>query len=578
MTVTIDCTNIWLTKGASGGEVSNIQTRLQLNGYYLGYAVDGNFGSVTYSAVKKFQTDFGLTVDGIVGPKTCAVLNANPEEDETALYCTNIWLKKGDSGDNVTTLQTILSALGYYTSTIDGDFGSVTYAAVKSFQTDYNLTVDGIVGPITCAKLNEVIGEEPDPEPETGVKIGYFINPNDNSTPLVGYDFSEEAEKGMTICAGGLFTTATKSGVATIRATAKAKGITFLSWIWYGSTYQKEYEKKYLLSEADFDKLTKQFKEHLKTVAKFASSNYGDVIVDFEKYNNLQYLDEIKALQKSVGDNLFCLCMKPDGWDGTQNYDTYINYCDYIIPMAYTGDYGASLSTLTAFAKKYGELYPGKFGIALETYESDSNVVAKSKADLQAEIDAVSPYVDIILLFRKPLDNYGDDDGTSIITLDYVKDVQNNVYQCGPSSWKMGCSVFDVTIDEDWLAKQIGTTSTNGTKVEETDSNGNIIGGMTYAPAVINPKYGTNFSTWCETFDSWTKLRTYLKNGYPVILRVKSWLTSGEHYVLLYGLDIANNKAYMGDPSNNGYRTTDLDDLRERIREVSDPSIIPIKG
>ena len=46
-----------------------------------------------------------------------------------------------------------LKELGYYNGAIDGIFGSQTIQAVKNFQRDYGLTVDGIVGRNTLAKL-----------------------------------------------------------------------------------------------------------------------------------------------------------------------------------------------------------------------------------------------------------------------------------------------------------------------------------------------------------------------------------------------------------------------------------------
>lgn len=59
--------------GSTGEEVRNIQSRLYNWGYYDG-VVDGMYGYLTYSAVKRFQAKHGLTVDGIAGPQTLAAL------------------------------------------------------------------------------------------------------------------------------------------------------------------------------------------------------------------------------------------------------------------------------------------------------------------------------------------------------------------------------------------------------------------------------------------------------------------------------------------------------------------------
>lgn len=62
--------------GSSGEEVKRIQKKLKEWGYYDG-EVDGIYGSKTFSAVKKFQTKNGLTVDGIAGEKTLQALGIN---------------------------------------------------------------------------------------------------------------------------------------------------------------------------------------------------------------------------------------------------------------------------------------------------------------------------------------------------------------------------------------------------------------------------------------------------------------------------------------------------------------------
>ena len=71
-----------------------------------------------------------------------------------ALICENIKLQKGSQGNDVKELQTILKNKGYYTGKIDGDYANLTVEAVKKYQKNNGLTVDGWVGPVTCKKLN----------------------------------------------------------------------------------------------------------------------------------------------------------------------------------------------------------------------------------------------------------------------------------------------------------------------------------------------------------------------------------------------------------------------------------------
>lgn len=60
-------------QGSQGDEVTQIQTKLQEQGYYNGN-VDGVFGSGTKRAVVAFQQDNGLKSDGIVGSATLKAL------------------------------------------------------------------------------------------------------------------------------------------------------------------------------------------------------------------------------------------------------------------------------------------------------------------------------------------------------------------------------------------------------------------------------------------------------------------------------------------------------------------------
>ena len=65
----------WTLPMMSGSDVVIIQRILVSKGYDIGsYGVDGKFGKNTETAVKKFQAEHGLQVDGIVGVKTWAML------------------------------------------------------------------------------------------------------------------------------------------------------------------------------------------------------------------------------------------------------------------------------------------------------------------------------------------------------------------------------------------------------------------------------------------------------------------------------------------------------------------------
>ena len=68
-------------------------------------------------------------------------------------------LRRGSKGDAIRELQTILDKLGYDLGPcgIDGDFGKATEAAVRSFQSDHRLTVDGIAGPATYGELEKSV-------------------------------------------------------------------------------------------------------------------------------------------------------------------------------------------------------------------------------------------------------------------------------------------------------------------------------------------------------------------------------------------------------------------------------------
>ena len=77
-------------------------------------------------------------------------------------------LKYGMSSNDVVKLQKRLKELGYFSANCTGYFGSITLTAVKSFQRENSLDVDGIAGPLTLKALFDSSAEaKPDEEPET---------------------------------------------------------------------------------------------------------------------------------------------------------------------------------------------------------------------------------------------------------------------------------------------------------------------------------------------------------------------------------------------------------------------------
>ncbi|NLY30919.1 MAG: peptidoglycan DD-metalloendopeptidase family protein [Firmicutes bacterium] len=65
-----------LKEGMTGSSVKELQRRLSEWGYPV--EVDGHFGPLTKAAVKKFQKERGLAVDGIVGAQTWKELEKSP--------------------------------------------------------------------------------------------------------------------------------------------------------------------------------------------------------------------------------------------------------------------------------------------------------------------------------------------------------------------------------------------------------------------------------------------------------------------------------------------------------------------
>ena len=158
-----------LQQGSSGQNVRLVQFWLKIARTVYSslnnVTVDGVFGAATTAAVKKFQTYFGLTSDGVVGRTTWNKLYEVYNDIANKLLSSSLRpgeypgvLQRGSSGTAVRELQFYLYLMSAYESSIpavsiDGSFGAATENAVRAYQRFAGLTVDGIVGRTTWDSL-----------------------------------------------------------------------------------------------------------------------------------------------------------------------------------------------------------------------------------------------------------------------------------------------------------------------------------------------------------------------------------------------------------------------------------------
>jgi len=160
--------------GTTGEEVLKLQKRL----FELGYLTtqpDGKFGKDTENAIRRFQQTHGFIDDGYAGPQTRAMLFSDKAEKDALMV--------GDSGDSVKNVQKRLIELKYLSGKADGYFGSNTEAAVKAFQKNNKLTVDGKVGPRTMSVLLSDSAKKAPPKSGGGSGSGGSSGGKKDQTP-----------------------------------------------------------------------------------------------------------------------------------------------------------------------------------------------------------------------------------------------------------------------------------------------------------------------------------------------------------------------------------------------------------
>ena len=182
-----------LTLNSTGEAVRALQLNLRTLEYYDG-TVTGRYGSLTKEAVRLFQRDHDLTADGVAGPRTLAAIQgalAGAEEGRTPAPAvtqtpasgttpaptatpapqtgtslplssverlnTEVFLRRTSRSGHVTRLQKALKALGFFTESATGYFGSATEEAVIAYQKARSLAADGVAGRATLTAINKDI-------------------------------------------------------------------------------------------------------------------------------------------------------------------------------------------------------------------------------------------------------------------------------------------------------------------------------------------------------------------------------------------------------------------------------------
>ena len=143
--------------GDRGRAVSEIRSRLVLLGLAAGDDHDTDpesFDEPLDRAVRAFQQQRGLSVDGIVGPGTYRVL----EEARWRLGDRLLSYRPGNvlAGDDVLALQQRLLDLGFQVGKVDGRFGHRTEQAVRDFQRNVGVPADGTCGPASLKALSRL--------------------------------------------------------------------------------------------------------------------------------------------------------------------------------------------------------------------------------------------------------------------------------------------------------------------------------------------------------------------------------------------------------------------------------------
>ncbi len=142
-------------RGDAGPAVAEIRTLLERIGLLPGHSArPERYDDALELAVREFQQQRGLTVDGMVGVSTYRRL----DEARWTLGDRVLNHRPGNlmAGDDVFALQQRLLDMGFKVGRVDGYFGPETEAALRDFQRNLGLPDDGTCGPATLKAIGRL--------------------------------------------------------------------------------------------------------------------------------------------------------------------------------------------------------------------------------------------------------------------------------------------------------------------------------------------------------------------------------------------------------------------------------------
>ncbi|KMK76583.1 peptidoglycan-binding protein [Alkalihalobacillus pseudalcaliphilus] len=197
--------NELLQKGMEGSQIEELQEKLAERGYFVEEDITGLFEEETQNAIKQFQKENDLLVDGLVGPQTLGAITV---------------LRIDDEGSLVKALQETLSELDYFDGDVNGQYNKETKEAVLAAQKEFEIGIDGIAGPETFSAIyNAIYKSELEAVAPTQTSQPNESEVNESNEQTESEPSEQDEQEGQTLSVEATAYTAECEGCSGITAT-----------------------------------------------------------------------------------------------------------------------------------------------------------------------------------------------------------------------------------------------------------------------------------------------------------------------------------------------------------------------